>query len=84
MKKAYELTEEEREIFTETFYRNWPSEWGTTDAEDGVSEPWGCPWYDNANYTLASCDIVASAHAYWDECYPYMGGAKIEELHAID
>jgi len=61
MKKYNELSEEEREVFAETFYTVWPYE--ETDRDS--STPWGCPWYWCGSEKLLHEDIQEAANLFF-------------------
>lgn len=62
-KHASQLTEEEQDIFTYTFYDQ-----GNFDIDDGDSPtPWGCPWLHGSDPMLEGEDIEDMAIGYYEE-----------------
>jgi predicted house-cleaning noncanonical NTP pyrophosphatase (MazG superfamily) len=65
MTLARKLTEEQQELFTETFYDLWESTFSfPTDVE--VDSPYGCPWTHGGSVKLKGDTVEEMAENFFD------------------
>jgi len=73
---ARDLTDDQKEVFTEEFYDLWETA-GMDDTDCESPAPYGCPWYWGSKMELEGVDIQEMAKNHFEDY-------KEEILNAIE
>ena len=84
MKRVYfeSLTDDEKELFTETFYRCASEVMTRQEKWDDLTsaEPWGCPWFWGGRWEDLEGDTVEEwAESFWETCKDEITGYLMED-----